>query len=108
MHFSTTLGELIKFLEERDPDLVVPLGFGKPHSYRGYYEDVAFVPVSKTTVGEMLQHAKSAMGKTFTGYKGGEFHMDENTSVWIAQWSKEGDEITPTLLRYMVGETSNA
>lgn len=29
------LGDLIKWLEEQDPNLTVPHGFGEPDSYRG-------------------------------------------------------------------------
>jgi len=66
------LEDLIKWLEQQNPELTVPHGFGEPDSYRGYYDEIAFAPKENVTFGEMLEHAKSALGATFTGYKGGE------------------------------------
>lgn len=92
------LKELIDWLAEQNPELTVPFGFGEPASYRGYYEDVAFEPKANVTFGEMLGHAKGALGATFNGYKGGEFTMNEYTDVWIASWGRsEGDKIGPTI-----------
>jgi hypothetical protein len=70
-----TLNELIRYLEKEDPKKVVAIGFNNPHSYRGYYEDLAFEPAKNITVGEMLDCAKGALGKTYEGYKGGEYKM---------------------------------
>jgi hypothetical protein len=104
-----TLGDLIKELEKHDPEKVVPVGFHHPYSYRGYYELLAFEPKENTTVGEMLQTAKSALGATFIGWKGGEFTIDEHTVCYIAVegtcW--DSDLIGPILLKYMLGETEN-
>lgn len=99
------LGELIEFLEKQDPEKVVPLGFGKPHSYRGIYEDLAFEPVENVTIGEMLRDAKYALGKTFYGYKGGEYTMHEYSDVWISPYGEGGGQkIGDILMRYMVGD----
>lgn len=99
-----TLGELIEFLEKRDPNKVVKLGFYHPHSYRGYYDQVAFIPVSDTTIGEMLKEARSALGTTYTGWKGGEFTMGAYTDCWIAEWGCCGDAIGVALMRFICGE----
>lgn len=98
------LGELIKFLEACDQSTHVPVGFGKPHSYRGYYDELAFEPVTNTTVGAMLEAAKSALNQTFQGYKGGDYVMDEWTPVWLAQYGHCGEGIGPVLLAYMMGK----
>src|SRR4030042_992561 len=42
-----TLGELIQFLEARDPERAVPVGFAEPDSYRGYYDELAFAPAKE-------------------------------------------------------------
>ena len=97
------LGDLIKQLEEYNPDTKVPLGFGAPHSYRGDYYSVAFEPVEVTTIGEMLEHAKSALGATFTGYKGGEYTMDDWAACYIAAYGCSGETLGPILLAYMAG-----
>lgn len=98
------LGDLIKQLKDYNPNTVVPLGFGAPHSYRGDYYSVAFEPVEVTTIGEMLEHAKSALGATFTGYKGGEYKMEEYSECWIADYGCCNVEtLGPILLAYMAG-----
>lgn len=102
-----TLGELISFLEQRNPELVVRLGFDSAHSYRGYYEQLAFTPARDVTVGTMLASARNALGETFTGYKGGEFTMHEYTRVWVSERGCTGESIGPALLAYMVGEADD-
>lgn len=84
------LGELIEYLKTLDPARVVKPGFGEPDSYRGYYIDVAFEPVPESTVAEMLAHAESALGKTFQGYKGGDYTMNEQTPCWVAAYGSCG------------------
>lgn len=59
---------------------------------------MAFKPKENVTFGEMLVHAKSAQGATFTGYKGGEYTMHEYTDCWIAEYgTSKADKIGPTL-----------
>ena len=102
-----TLGELIAALEEADQSLVVPDGFSRPHSYRGYYDQLAFEPARNVTVAHMLSEAKSALGMTFEGYKGGDFVMRECTEVWIAEYGHSGGEqISARLLGYMLREAA--
>lgn len=98
-----SLGELITELERHDSDQAVAHGFGKSHSYRGYYDQLAFQPVENTTVGAMLRAAKEALGKTYTGYKGGEYAMGEWTDVWLANYGDTGESIGAVLLSYMLG-----
>lgn len=95
------LGELIEYLENIDQHLVVKKGFCNPHSYRGHYEELAFQPTENITVGRMLEFAKSALGNTYTGYKGGNFKMDEYTDCYIANYGECGETIGKLLLDYM-------
>lgn len=97
-----TLGQLIEKLEKAPQDRVVRFGFGAPMSYRGYYEDVAFEPAENVTVASMLAHARSALGATFTGYKGGEYTMQEYTQTWRAEYGCTGETIGPLLLQLML------
>ena len=101
------LEELIEFLEKREPETVVPLGFDSPHSYRGYYDELAFEPRENTTVGAMLACAKQALRETYKGYKGGEYTMGEWTQCHLAPYGNTGEGIGPVLLRYMVGEVKH-
>lgn len=93
------LKNLIKWLERQDPSATVKHGFGSPHSDRGDYSELAFSPVESTTFGEMLAHAKSALGATFQGWKGGYFIMYEYTPCHIAEYGDTGEPITSAHIR---------
>lgn len=98
-----SLGDLIDRLE-REPDHEVPVGFDNPHSYRGYYEQLAFEPRANTTVGAMLTAARSADGATFTGWKGGKYVMDRDTECWISYRGMAGaDKLGEMLVEFMLG-----
>jgi hypothetical protein len=82
--------DLIELLEKFPTDMRVAQGFGNPHSWRGSYDELAFEPVDDTTVGEMLAEARSAIGQTYTGWKGGDFLMTLGTPVnidYVGRWS---------------------
>jgi len=102
---SSCLGEVIRVLEAYpNKAKVLPIGFGVAMSYRGYYEDLAFEPEENVTVGVSLKRAKAALGKTFTGYKGGDFEMTEWTTVWLSRYGNcDGDAVGPVMLAYMLG-----
>lgn len=79
-----TLGSLIKALAAMPADAQVQK-IERPHSYRGYYSDLAFEPCEGTMpAGDLLALCKSCMGEKFTGWKGGDFWMSGGTPVWIA------------------------
>lgn len=97
--YHITLGGLITTLEtiEDKSKVVVVDGRGtsitRPHSYRGYYVDLAFEVGGLKTVAEVLSELKdSVLGKHFTGYKGGEFIMNEKTPLWISNWGCSSQE----------------
>ena len=97
------LKELIEYLEKKDRDLIVPMGFADPHSYRGDYECVAFEPVESITIGAMLDYARDAMGSIYQGWKGGEYRMGRNTEVYLAMEGQSGEKMGRILLNYMTG-----
>lgn len=100
------LGALIARLEREDPARVLPIGFADPHSYRGYYEQLAFEPRRNITIGEMLTEARFALGATFGGWKGGEYTMGEYTDCWIATEGDTSDnQIGPLLLELLLAAT---
>ncbi len=90
-----TLGGLIaalKLLPQGKP-LIVDVGgsLGEPDSYRGFYEQLAFDPVSEPrTVAEVLADAENARGKTYEGYKGGDFRMTGTTLIWVSAYGQSG------------------
>ena len=107
MYGNMTLGKLIEWLEQQDPELLVKDGFSTPHSDRGSYDELAFTPEPEAKIGDMLKHAKSALGETFTGWKGGEFEMGEYTSVYIGHYGECGEEITSIHFKYWLGTGSS-
>lgn len=77
-------------------DVIVDVGgsLNAPHSYRGYYSDLSFAPTGeKITAGEFLKMLKDSLGKTFGGYKGGDFVMDEDTPLWFSPYGCTGRAI---------------
>ncbi len=52
---------------------------------------------------QMLDCAKSSLGQTFRGYKGGDYTMSAHTDVWLAFYGSTGETIGPVLLGYMLG-----
>lgn len=98
-----TLDELIVALEAADPALVLPLGFSNPHSYRGDYMDLAFEPTANVTVGQMLADARTALGATYQGHKGGDYTMHAYTDCWLAEDGRgDGETIGPVLLTLLL------
>jgi len=81
------LGMLKNKLSDFNSGLLVEFDKGgspcEPHSYRGYYDQLALERSdSKRTVSEVLEILEEATGKTYTGYKGGDFRMTDYTMVW--------------------------
>lgn len=56
-----------------------------PHSYRGYYSDIALEPCNSiVSVSDLYASLKHVCNKELTGYKGGEFIMGPTTPMWCA------------------------
>lgn len=88
-----TLGDMIGLLSALNPETEIE-GFHEPHSYRGYYTDLAFEKSdAKTTALTELTLCQDCLGKTFQGYKGGDFVMKKTTPLWIANYSECGLKI---------------
>lgn len=97
------LKQLIEYLEKKDCDLVVQMGFDEPHSYRGDYMCLAFEPARDVTVGAMLQCARDSVGIPYQGSNGGEYRMVGGTEVYLAMYGCSGEKIGTVLLDYMTG-----
>jgi hypothetical protein len=81
-----TLGALIVALDAMPPGAEID-GIQDPHSYRGYYADLAFEPkAGRVLVSEALAMCREAMGQVFTGYKGGDYVMGALTPLWISNY----------------------
>jgi len=104
-----TLGGIIDFLSSVDPKLVLKNGFSNPHSYRGFYEDLAFVRCENVSVADCLALAKSALGASFFGRKGGEFHTNSDTTCWLVneQWDTTDNPIEDAWLKAEVEDAKS-
>jgi len=88
-----TLGDFIEILEQIPKNKKID-GLINPHSYRGYYSDLAFEKSSnKKTVKETIEMCKKCLGEKFIGYKGGDFYMTKNTPIWNAFYGMCGKKI---------------
>lgn len=102
----SSLGEIIEILKYKlseKPNMIVKIGFHNPHSYRGYYEDLAFEPKLNVSLKEMLEAAQGALGTQYPGWKGGEYTMKDYSTVWISEEGRaDGQSVSKILLSYML------
>lgn len=91
--YHLTLGGLIDALG-RNLNLEVAFdtgdGVGKDCSYRGYYSDLALDAGPIATCADLLKRLSGAIGKTYTGYKGGDYTMRHDTPLWFASYGNTG------------------
>ena len=94
------LGRLIDLLKKQNQDAVlyidgpVRLTPTTVASYRGYYDQLAIgvaMDAWPKPVRSLVTELESAVGKTFTGYKGGEFVMTRETAVWFSNYGCTSD-----------------
>ena len=91
-----SLGKLINELGKYSETAHVAFDFANTYpsglgSSRGYYEHLAIDYADARygdkremmTVGELLSVLRSAVGKSFTGWKGGEYFMYLDTPLWV-------------------------
>lgn len=97
-----TLGEAIDFLTTADSEnlsnipvykkeiqektlLLSPVKFENPHSYRGFYDQLALEARNEEqTLSELLNILLDALNEEFSGYKGGVYKMHENVNLYLA------------------------
>lgn len=101
-NYHLCLGELIKLLEE-NPDAEIP--YGCPHSYRGYYSDLALERQNPQFARELLAELKEkVLDKELTGYKGGEFLMSADVPLWVATYGSCGKAVVSASCQDMMIE----
>lgn len=98
-----SLGQLIdelKSVREANGNKDVSVCFDFEHAYptnfdswRGVYAELAlgfsFEGV-EPTLDEMIDRAEDAVGRTYEGYKGGDYTMTRETPVWVANFGNAG------------------
>lgn len=88
------LGRLIQLLESCQQDAIIIFDFGRcvpttVCSSRGDYSDLSLQwayddpKYYERKVADVLVNLKAAIGKTFTGYKGGDYRMDQYTQICV-------------------------
>jgi len=66
------------------------------HSYRGYYAELSIDPYSEDqkrpgfTLSRFTEEMKSSVGRTYSGWKGGDYCMHTDTFVWISEVGVSG------------------
>lgn len=90
-----TLGTLIDYLDNKFDtafaDGVFPLV--EPHSYRGFYDQLALatIPGKTQSEGEFRDQLIACLNKSFEGYKGGSFVMNEDVRVYVVDYIYDAD-----------------
>ncbi len=69
---------------------------GHCHSWRGSYSELAITPEQldwdkRPKLTDVITRMKDCVGAEFTGWKGGEYIMDESTPVWVAEDGRSGN-----------------
>lgn len=104
--YHVCLGELLDGLRQADPEGWVYLT--SPHSYRGYYSDLALEPTTTPIkVWELINQLSDVIDTELTGYKGGEFLMSADTPVWVSHYGTTGSALVgfnPTTLSFLTKE----
>lgn len=107
-----TVGELLIKLEaipndqKEERQVIFAFEYAFPTglaSWRGNYYELAFTfdfpkydsekgsYTQAPTLSEVISWLKDCIGKQYTGYKGGEFIMEENTPLWVANYGNSGN-----------------
>lgn len=66
------------------------------HSYRGHYEDLAIDYTVEdgsptNTIDNIVEMLEYAIGETYEGWKGGDFKMDKDSTVWVSHEGRCGE-----------------
>jgi hypothetical protein len=67
----------------------------QPHSYRGYYERLAFeIDESRQmAVSEALDLCRALVGTEMSGYKGGTYRIGDKTLIHLAHYGETGVQL---------------
>jgi hypothetical protein len=62
----------------------------KIRSWRGSYNELAidYGMDDRYTLLQFIEELKGSIGKTYEGYKGGDFTMGKITPIWVAHWGE--------------------
>ena len=95
------------FLEMTDTSFVFSQGFDTPHSYRGYYTELAFQPAEDIKLHDIIKSLDRAYIEVFEGYKGGDYKYNMTTAchlAWIGNCTEDDYLRLGSLVAEMVAE----
>lgn len=88
------LDELINYLKNKDPNIIIKKGFGKGFIHKGFRNDLVFKSKKNTSVGSMLQQAKYAKNRLYKIKN----KMLNYSNIWIDYPDKQLIRIDTILL----------
>lgn len=95
--------EITDYLKGFDENTEINLTLSNPHSNRGDYSNIGFNHSFETgTVKGIIEELTYVIGKTFYGYKGGEFEMCEYSEVYLSEYGGVGEPLTLVLLEVLL------
>ena len=104
MMISKIIAELRRFSGETPVRLKhnhVEGDWGDLDSYRGYYAELAVdTGYTKVDVTQVIKSLKGSVGKTYTGYKGGEYTMAGHTDLYWAEYGSLGPKAAKVYKSY--------
>jgi len=92
----TQTEEIVKNIPSEENSTWLSFEFGSlgvtcMDSYRGYYDELALgYGDDGVSIREFLKILKNALGKVYTGYKGGDYEMHKDTPIWAANYGRTG------------------
>jgi hypothetical protein len=97
-----TLGQFASVLEQAKWNgiIMIPFSITKPHSYRGYYEQMAFeIFYTPQPIEDAISMVRSAIGNRYDGYKGGTFLMTDETLCHFSMYgTSSGSPVSTDVL----------
>ena len=96
--YHLTLGGIIKALSDLPAHTPVSFDWNglapnREMSYRGYYSDLSFDYRKECSVEDFLKVCRQALNRTYEGYKGGDYLMNDKTPLWAACYGDTGRAI---------------
>lgn len=104
---SLNMAQAIEWLKKLDAKGVTSVPrLDHPHSYRGYYVDLCFEPVSGETMNirDLISLIEDTKGKTYQGWKGGDFTMGDKSEIYVAEEGNTGPGLKTFLAEWLVDQ----
>lgn len=95
MNIKQILIQLDSLMDNSDEQLFI-VGVSREFcSYRGYYSELCVAPSvgREMSACEFSNVLADQIGKTYEGYKGGEYMMTEDTELYLAKYGRTGEKI---------------